>query len=168
MSSCTRPWDASGSSYTWRKHIQEAKKLVAWCAIHQGVDTGQRIWVIQASFIQICEVDAHPPLVIGLLDQYYIGQPLGILDLPYVVSIQQHEEYGTRCICTRRRGQRLHARTHGDHSLPPTSCSGVESWLGQDSGWDSSRTYSQPEPIPGWFGCVASKQWRWVNSAHTS
>jgi hypothetical protein len=39
--------------------------------------------------IETCVVDAHPKLPVGPQDDHRIGQPAGVVDLPYEASIEQ-------------------------------------------------------------------------------
>ena len=72
-----------------RESIQEAKNSTSRGTIYQGVNAGQRVGVLREGFVKICEVHAHPQLPVDLLDQYYVRQPLWVLNLPDVANTQQ-------------------------------------------------------------------------------
>ena len=53
------------------------------------VNSGQGEAVLQASAIQIYEVDAHSPFPVCLFDHDDVGQPLRVIDFPDEVSGEQ-------------------------------------------------------------------------------
>ena len=63
------------------ERVHKSEKLMARGSVHQLVDPGKGLAVLWASFIQLFEVDTHPPLAVCFLDQDNIGDPLWIIDL---------------------------------------------------------------------------------------
>jgi hypothetical protein len=45
--------------------------------------------------VETCVVDAHPKLPVGLRDDHRIGQPPGLVDLPYEASVKQLFDFFT-------------------------------------------------------------------------
>jgi hypothetical protein len=45
--------------------------------------------------IESCVIDAHSKLPIGLQDDQRIGQPPGVVDLPYEASVEQPFDFFT-------------------------------------------------------------------------
>jgi hypothetical protein len=45
--------------------------------------------------VKTCVVDARPKLLVGLQDDHRIGQPPGVVDLPYEASVEQHFDFLT-------------------------------------------------------------------------
>jgi len=72
-----------------RKGIQEVKQSATRRIIHQGINARKWVGVLQAGLVEVCEVDAHPPLPTSLLHQHHVRQPLWVLNLPNVASAQQ-------------------------------------------------------------------------------
>jgi len=72
-----------------RKGIQEAKESATGRIIHRSVNTGNRVGILRTSLVEVCEVDAHPPLPANFLYQLHVRQPLRVLDLPDMASLEQ-------------------------------------------------------------------------------
>ena len=64
-----------------RESIHKAKQLVSHSGIYQLVNARQWVAILGASLIQIGKVYTHSSLTICLLDHYYIGQPVWIINL---------------------------------------------------------------------------------------
>jgi hypothetical protein len=45
--------------------------------------------IFRTCLVETCVVDAHPKLLVGLRDDHRIGQPPGVVDLPYEASVEQ-------------------------------------------------------------------------------
>jgi hypothetical protein len=45
--------------------------------------------IFMTYLIETCVVNAHPKLPVGLRDYHRIGQPPGVVDLPYEASVEQ-------------------------------------------------------------------------------
>ena len=52
--------------------IQETHPRMADSSIYQLIDLGHGEWIFRASFIQICEINAHSPLPALLLYYYRV------------------------------------------------------------------------------------------------
>ena len=63
-----------------RKIIHKVAQFISDNRVDQHVYAWEEKAVFWTSFVEIGEVYTHPPLSIGLLDQDYIGQPIGIAD----------------------------------------------------------------------------------------
>ena len=55
---------------------------MACCGVHDEVDPRQREAVLWACFVDVGEVDTESPFAICFFDEYYVSQPLRILQLP--------------------------------------------------------------------------------------
>jgi hypothetical protein len=53
------------------------------------VNSWERKRVFGTCLVETCVVDAHPKLLVGLRDDHRIGQPLGVVDLPYEAGVEQ-------------------------------------------------------------------------------
>jgi hypothetical protein len=51
--------------------------------------------VFGTCLVETCVVDAHLKLPIGLRDDHRIGQPPGVVELPYEVSVEQLLDFFT-------------------------------------------------------------------------
>ena len=51
-------------------------------SVHDEVDPWKREAFLWARFVYVSEVDTEPPLAIHFFDEYDVGQPLKVLDLP--------------------------------------------------------------------------------------
>jgi hypothetical protein len=45
--------------------------------------------IVGTCLVKTCIVDAHLKLPVGLQDDHWIGQPPGVVDLPYEASVEQ-------------------------------------------------------------------------------
>ena len=63
--------------------VQEVEDFVADCTIYHSVDIKEGVRVFWTHLVKICVVYTHPPLVIILSDDDYIGQQIGVSGLPY-------------------------------------------------------------------------------------
>ena len=90
--------DEGGVFFIFRSHtnlvvagegVHEAEQLVSRCCIDESVDLWQREAVFGTGFIEVGEVNADPPLTIGLLHYYNIRSPLGIMGFPNELSIEE-------------------------------------------------------------------------------
>jgi len=68
-----------------RKDIQEAEHLATRGTVYQRVNAWQRVRVLWARLVEVREVNAHPPLPIGLFHQDHVRQ---VLDFPDVANSQ--------------------------------------------------------------------------------
>jgi hypothetical protein len=53
------------------------------------VNSWERKRIFGTHVVETCVVDAHPKLPVGLRDDHGIGQPPGVVDLPYEAGIEQ-------------------------------------------------------------------------------
>ena len=61
--------------------IHETQQLVAGSSVDQLINLREREAIFWASLVEVCIVDADPPLAASFLHHYHIGQPLGIAGL---------------------------------------------------------------------------------------
>ena len=61
--------------------------------IYDEIDSWQREDVLWACFIYVSEVDTESPLAIGFLDEYNIGQPLGIFYFSYCSRLEEFADF---------------------------------------------------------------------------
>jgi hypothetical protein len=55
----------------------------------------ERKRIFATCLVETCVVDAHPKLPVGLRDDHRIGQPPGVVDLPYEASVEQLLDFFT-------------------------------------------------------------------------
>jgi hypothetical protein len=53
------------------------------------VNSWERKRIFGTCLVETCVVDAHPKLPVCLRDDHRIGQPPGVVDLPYEASVEQ-------------------------------------------------------------------------------
>ena len=56
-----------------REGIQETKESAFRGAVHQGINTGQRVGVLRTGLVEVRDVHTHPHLLAGLPYQYHVG-----------------------------------------------------------------------------------------------
>ena len=61
--------------------IQETHPRMTDSSVYQLIYLGHREWILRASLIQICEINAHSPLPTLFLYYYRVCQPFRIEDL---------------------------------------------------------------------------------------
>ena len=45
------------------------------------IDAREAEWILWAMLVEVCVVDAHPPLIVVLFEnEYWIYQPLGVIN----------------------------------------------------------------------------------------
>ena len=56
-------------------------KLSSWCWVVESTGTysRERVAILEACFVQVREVYAHPPFPIGFLDHHHVCQPVGVI-----------------------------------------------------------------------------------------
>lgn len=66
-----------------RVGVHEALKFTSGRGVDQLVDARKGIVVLWAFFVEVGEVHAHAPFPIGLLNQFFVSEPVGV---PYMAN----------------------------------------------------------------------------------
>ena len=74
-------------------------KLSSWCWVVESTSTysRERVAILEACFVQVREVYAHPPFPIGFLDHHHVCQPVGVIYFSDEACLLQFSNF---CYCS--------------------------------------------------------------------